>query len=72
MVKTNNKVTVTFTTPFPYNNTDNLVIAAKENSPSIDINNFDEVFRVYQYLPNSTLYYKGDRSVVDIAAPPEG
>ncbi|WP_123843054.1 hypothetical protein [Chryseobacterium arthrosphaerae] len=72
VVKTNNKVTVTFTTPFPYNNTDNLVIAAKENSPSIDINNFDEVFRVYQYLPNSTLYYKGDRSVVDIAAPPGG
>ncbi|UZT99497.1 hypothetical protein ODZ84_08010 [Chryseobacterium fluminis] len=67
-----NKVEVVFTTPFAYNNTDNLVVAAKENSPSIDINNFDEVFRVYSHLPNSTLYYKGDRAVVDPASPPGG
>lgn len=70
--KNGNKVDVVFTTPFTYNNTDNLVIAAKENSPSIDINNFDEVFYVYPYLPNSTLVYKGDRAVVDTASPPGG
>lgn len=70
--KNGNKVEVVFTTPFAYNNTDNLVIAAKENSPSIDINNFDEVFRVYPYLQNSTLIYKGDRNVVDPASPPGG
>lgn len=68
----NGKVDVIFTTPFAYNNTDNLVIAAKENAPSIDINNFDEAFRVYNHLPNSTLFYKGDLAVVDPAAPPGG
>lgn len=70
--KNGNKVEVVFTTPFAYNNSDNLVIAAKENSASIDINNFDEVFRVYPYLQNSTLVYKGDRAVVDPASPPGG
>lgn len=68
----NGTVNIVFTTPFPYNNTDNLVIAAKENSPNIDINNFDEVFRVYPYLPASVLYYKGDLAVIDPASPPGG
>ncbi|MFN1215456.1 hypothetical protein ACKW6Q_00605 [Chryseobacterium kwangjuense] len=68
----NGKVDVTFTTPFAYNNMDNLVIAAKENSQSIDINNFDEAFHVYNHLPNSTLFYKGDLAVVDPATPPGG
>jgi hypothetical protein len=72
VTKNNNKVMVTFTTPFAYNNVDNLVIAAKENSQSIDINNFDEAFRVYPYTAYSTLYYKGDRAVVDPAVPPGG
>lgn len=72
VVKNNNRVEVAFTTPFAYNNTDDLVIAAKENSQSIDINNFDEAFRVYPYTPNSTLYYKGDRMIVDPAVPPGG
>ncbi|MGN7759338.1 hypothetical protein ACTJIV_17845 [Chryseobacterium sp. 22532] len=72
VTKTNNKVEVTFTTPFAYNNSDNLVIAAKENSQSIDINNFDEAFRVYPHIQNSTLYYKGDRMIVDPATPPGG
>ncbi|WP_143754202.1 hypothetical protein [Chryseobacterium sp. 52] len=72
VTKTNNKVEVTFATPFAYNNTDNLVIAARENSQSIDINNFDEAFRVYPHIPYSTLYYKGDRMVVDPATPPGG
>jgi len=72
VTKTNNKVEITLATPFAYNNTDNLVIAAKENSQSIDINNFDEVFHVYPHVPNSTLYYKGDRAVIDPASPPGG
>lgn len=72
VTKINNKVEVTFATPFAYNNNDNLVIAAKENSQSIDINNFDEAFRVYPHIPYSTLYYKGDRMVVDPATPPGG
>jgi len=72
VTKNNNKVELTFTTPFAYNNTDNLVIAAKENAPSIDINNFDEAFKVYSHLPYSTLYYKGDNAVVDPATPPGG
>lgn len=72
VVKNNNRVEISLTTPFAYNNTDNLVVAAKENSQSIDINNFDEVFYVYPYTPNSTLYYKGDRAVVDPVAPPGG
>jgi hypothetical protein len=72
VAKNNNKVEVTFTTPFAYNNTDNLVIAAKENAPSIDINDFDEVFKVYPHLPYSTLYYKGDGAVIDPASPPGG
>ena len=72
VTKNNGKVEVVFTTPFAYNNIDNLVVAAKENAPSIDINNFDEAFRVYPYIPNSTLYYKGDNAVVDPASPPGG
>ena len=40
VTRNNNKVQVVFTTPFAYNNVDNLVVAAKENSPNIDINNF--------------------------------
>lgn len=72
VTKNNNKVQVNFTTPFAYNNTDNLVIAAKEDSPSIDINNFDEAFHVYSHLPNSTLYYKGDKAVADPSSPPGG
>lgn len=68
----NGKVEISFTTPFAYNNVDNLVIAAKENSQSIDINNFDEVFHVYDHIPNSTLYYKGDQMVIDPVSPPGG
>ncbi|WP_326982697.1 hypothetical protein VUJ46_21485 [Chryseobacterium sp. MYb264] len=72
VTRNNNKVEVSFTVPFAYNNTDNLLIAAKENAPSIDINNFDEVFKVYSHIPYSTLFYKGDQAVVDVASPPGG
>ncbi|WP_312390265.1 hypothetical protein [Chryseobacterium sp.] len=72
VTRNGNKVELTFTTPFAYNNTDNLLVAAKENAPSIDINNFDEAFKVYSHLPYSTLFYKGDLAVVDVVAPPGG
>lgn len=72
VTKNNDKVEVVFTTPFAYNNTDNLIVAAKENAQSIDINNFDEVFRVYPHISSSTLYYKGDHAVVDPSSPPGG
>jgi hypothetical protein len=72
VTKNNNKVEVIFTVPFAYNNIDNLVIAAKEDAPNIDINNFNEAFHVYTHMPYSTLYYKGDRAVVDPASPPGG
>lgn len=68
----NGKVEISFPIPFAYNNTDNLVVAAKEGSQSIDINNFDEVFHVYDHMPYSTLYYKGDNAVVDLLSPPDG
>ncbi|ASK30156.1 hypothetical protein CEY12_08530 [Chryseobacterium sp. T16E-39] len=68
----NGKVIISFATPFTYNNADNLVVAAKENSQSIDINNFDEVFHVYPHTPYSTLYYKGDGGIIDPATPPGG
>lgn len=68
----NGQVVVTFTTPFAYNNTDNLIIATKENSQSIDINNFNEVYRVYPHLPSSTLYYKRDLAAIDPSSPPAG
>lgn len=67
--KNGDKIEIVFATPFAYNNTDNLVIAAKDSAPSIDINNFDEVFRVYPYVQNSSLVYKGDRALVDPASP---
>ena len=44
VTKNNNKVEVTFTTPFAYNNIDNLVIAAKENAPSMRV--FPELCQV--------------------------
>ncbi|MDR2238760.1 MAG: hypothetical protein LBE92_21815 [Chryseobacterium sp.] len=72
VINNNGKVQIVFASPFAFNNTDNLVVAAKENSASIDINNFDEVFHVYPHLQYSTLYYKGDKMVIDPVSPPGG
>ncbi|MDC8103053.1 T9SS type A sorting domain-containing protein [Chryseobacterium sp. B21-037] len=66
----NGVVEVTFTTPFPYNNTDNLVVAAEENSPGYDNN--DEAMYVYSGAANSTLFYKNDSNNPDPASPPAG
>ncbi|WP_449398870.1 hypothetical protein [Chryseobacterium wanjuense] len=57
---TNGVIEITFSTPFPYNNTDNLVLAAEENSSGYDTNDYDEVIYVYPGAANSLLYYKND------------
>ncbi|ASW74236.1 T9SS C-terminal target domain-containing protein [Chryseobacterium piperi] len=71
ITNSNGVVEITFTTPFPYNNTDNLVIAAEENSQGYDDNN-DEAMYVYPLAPNSTLYYRSDSTNPDPASPPAG
>ncbi|ASK32460.1 hypothetical protein CEY12_21285 [Chryseobacterium sp. T16E-39] len=66
----NGVVEITFATPFPYNNTDNLVVAAEENSAGYDNN--DEVMYVYPGGSNSTLYFRSDGTNPDPASPPGG
>ncbi|SIQ49151.1 Por secretion system C-terminal sorting domain-containing protein [Chryseobacterium sp. RU37D] len=66
----NGVIEVSFATPFPYNNTSNLVIAAEENSAGYDANNYDEAMYVYTGAPNSTIYYKNDYTDPDPASPP--
>ncbi|MDT3406726.1 UNVERIFIED_CONTAM: hypothetical protein QE387_001043 [Pseudacidovorax intermedius] len=60
-------VEVTFTTPFAYNNVDNLVIAAEENQSGYDSNNSSEAMYVYASSANSTLYYRNDTTNPDPA-----
>ncbi|MBK1895726.1 T9SS type A sorting domain-containing protein [Chryseobacterium paridis] len=67
----NGVVTITFPTPFPYNNVDNLVIAAEENSAGYD-DNGDEVMYVYPSAPKSTLYYRSDITNPSPSSPPQG
>ncbi|SHE50819.1 Por secretion system C-terminal sorting domain-containing protein [Chryseobacterium arachidis] len=64
VVNNNGEVTVTFSAPFAYNNTDNLVIAVDENKP-----NFDDALYFYTYsgISNSTLYYRSDTTNPDPA-----
>lgn len=66
----NGEITVTFTTPFPYNNVSNLVIAAEENSAGYDQNNSAEAMNVYNGSANSTLYFRNDNIDPDPASPP--
>ncbi|WP_307446332.1 MULTISPECIES: T9SS type A sorting domain-containing protein [Chryseobacterium] len=68
----NGVVEVTFATPFAYNNTNNLVIAAKENTPGYDDNDYDDVFYVYDGVSGSSIYYKDDNTIPDPASPPMG
>lgn len=53
-------VTITFTTPFPYNNVDNLVLAVDENTPNYDSNGFDDAMYVYSGASNSSISYRDD------------
>ena len=68
----NGVVEVTFATPFPYNNTDNLVLAAEENSQGYDNNDYAEAFYVYPSAPNSGLFYKNDGNNPDPNTQPDG
>lgn len=68
----NGIVEITFATPFPYNNTSNLVVAAEENSAGYDSNDFDEAMYVYPSTPNSTLYFRDDNINPDPFAPSDG
>lgn len=68
----NGVVEITFPTPFPYNNTDNLVIAAEENSQGYDSNNYEEAMYVYPGTPNSAIYYRDDSTNPDPNSPPDG
>lgn len=71
IVNVNGVVTVTFPTPFPYNNVDNLVVAVDENSQDYD-DNSDEVMYVYPSTPNSTLYFRNDGTNPNPSFPPVG
>ena len=71
IVNVNGVVTVTFPTPFPYNNVDNLVVAVDENSQDYD-DNSDEVMYVYPSTPNATLYFRNDGTNPNPSFPPVG
>lgn len=68
----NGVIEITFATPFPYNNTSNLVVAAEENSAGYDANNSDEAMYVFSSDPNSTLYFRSDTVNPDPFAPSDG
>lgn len=72
VTNTNGVVEITFASPFAYNNTSNLVIAAEENSAGYDSNNSDEAMYVYTSAPSSTIYYRADSTNPDPASPPDG
>lgn len=64
------EVTITFNTPFAYNNTDNLVVAVLEDTP--DYTATSNRFYTYTGVTNSTLYYRSDTTVPNPASPPTG
>lgn len=66
----NGVISITFPTPFAYNNTSNLVVAAEENSAGYDSNNNEEAMHVYPGPQNSTLWYRNDYTDPDPASPP--
>lgn len=68
----NGVVTVSFPVPFAYNNLNNLVVAAKENSSGYDENGFDDAFYGYNSTQGSVLYYKNDNINPNPLFPPVG
>ncbi|WP_084681405.1 T9SS type A sorting domain-containing protein [Chryseobacterium soli] len=72
VTNTNGVVEVTFAVPFPYNNTQNLVIAAEENAPGYDSNDYDDVFYVYDAMPSSSISFKNDNTNPNPLNPPAG
>jgi hypothetical protein len=61
-------VTITFTTPFAYNGTDNLLIAVDENMASYD-GSSDDFYNTAVSAPR-TIYFYNDSTNPDPAAPP--
>jgi len=61
-----NWMEITLTTPFPYNNTDNLVIAVDENTPGYSAISW----RTFTSGTNTGIYYRNDDLNPDPAAPP--
>ncbi len=61
------EVTVTFSTPFAYNNTDNLIIAVDENKVNFDGGNY---FYTYIGVANSSMYVRNDTTNPNPTAPP--
>lgn len=65
-------VDITLTTPFAYNNTDNLVVAVLQTTPDYDSNSYDEVFYTYPSAQNTGLYYRSDNNLPNPQSPPSG
>lgn len=68
----NGVVTVSFPNSFAYNNLNNLVVAAKENSSGYDDNGFNDAFYNYAAIPASVLYYRNDNTNPNPLFPPVG
>jgi hypothetical protein len=64
-----NWMTITFTTPFNYNNTDNLVIGIDENKTGWDCT---ASWRMTPTGGNSAIYYRSDATNPDPISPPTG
>jgi hypothetical protein len=62
-----NWMTITLTTPFAYNNTDNLVVGAYENTPGYDCS---IGFAQTPTAVNQSIYYRSDSNNPDPLAPP--
>ena len=65
----NGKVDIVFTTPFAYNNTDNLAIAIDENSPGSESELY---FYTYSGGSNTAIYYRNNTTNPNPASPPAG
>lgn len=68
VVNNNGELTVNFTSPFLYNNIDNLVIAVDENSPGTD----SSVGSFYKFtgVANSSIYHTSETVNINPASPP--
>ncbi len=63
-----NQMLITFDTPFPYNNVDNLVVAVDENQPGFDCTNY--FGKTGAMGSGRSIYFRSDTDNPDPAAPP--
>ena len=68
----NGVVEITFATPFAYNNTDNLIVAATELQPNYDDNSYSDAFYTYTSTNGSSITYRDDYNPPVVATPPTG